>query len=268
VNLCVSNIAWNVDEDSAAMNLLQEMGVDGIELAPTRWWPDLSRVSLQQVAEVRSVFNGCGVKPLAFQSVLFGQPQLSIFDPSTRKACRDYLLHVIELACRLAVPIIVFGSPRNRRRGTLSIEMALASATEFFGDLSQNARKSGVRICFEPNPSSYGGDFGCTVQESMALIEAVDSDGFQLNLDLGGISMNGETPSQVVHRACDRIGHVHLSEPNLSGFLKPVGPHHEAGDALVNVGYSGAISLEFRRQSSGLAAVVEAVAFARSVYRC
>ena len=268
MKLCVSNIAWNVDEDFAALVLLRSMGVYGLELAPTRWWPDLTQVSNQQATQKRSELGLYGLKATAFQAVLFGHPHLSIFDPLTRNTCRDYLTHVIHLAERMDVSTIVFGSPKNRRRGELSHVQAVVSAVEFFGELSHRAESAGVRICFEPNPAAYGADFGCTVRDSMGIIEAVDSEAFLLNLDLGSVAMNGEDAGDVIRRAGSRIGHVHISEPNMSGFPNPMGPHRDAAEALLSVGYQGNISLEFKRQITGLDAVVDAVNFARLVYRC
>ena len=266
--LCVSNIAWTADQDEAALELLASLGVTHLEFAPTRWWPDLSKVDDDQIFRARAVWERFGFQAVAFQSLLFGQPALTLFDPSRREACRRYLESVIDLAGRMGVSALVFGSPKNRWRGSLSDEEASAVAIPFFQSLALRAAALNVRFCFEPNPSVYGADFGCTLKESLSLIEAVDRPAFCLNLDTGAMTVNDEDPLESVTRASGRVGHVHLSEPSLGSFETPRASHHQISQALQKVGYDGIVSLEMRPPANGLAALKEAVTFVRTVYPC
>lgn len=268
MTLSVSNIAWTTAQDEAALHLLASLGVRHLELAPTRWWPDLSEVGDGQVARARVVWERFGFKVVAFQSLLFGQPSLNVFEPSAREACRRYLEAVIDLAGRMGVSTLVFGSPKNRMRGILSDTEAFAVAVPFFQAVACRAEAARVRFCFEPNPAAYGADFGCTVQESLSLIEAVDRPAFCLNLDTGALAVNGEDPEESVTLARGRIGHVHASEPLLAAFGTPRADHPRVSQALQDVGYDGVVSIEMRSSAAGLDALAEAVAFVRTVYPC
>ena len=268
MNLCVSNIAWSPAQDEAALEQLASLGVKYIELAPTRWWPDLSRVTDDQISSVQTQWSRSGLRAVAFQAVLFGQPQLSIFQDSTRAACLEYLKAVTDLAARMGVTAIVFGSPKNRLRGSRTSGEVLPEAVAFFQTLGQHAAERNVRFCFEPNPAEYGADFGCTLLESTDLVDAVNSPGIWLNVDAGAIRINQEDPTVVISRASGRIGHFHISEPFLGDFTEPKGDHHSLAKMLQQVGYDGIISIEMKAQPTGMAAVVEAVRYARSVYLC
>ena len=268
MRLCVSNIAWKAEQEPEALELLLSLGVNCLEVAPTRWWPDLSSVDSEQILRVQEQWSKLGFTAVGFQAILFGRPDWSIFDDLTRDASLRYLQAVISLGFRMGISAIVFGAPKNRVRGSRSHEQAHEEAVSFFRVIGQTAFECGIRFCFEPNPVSYGGDFGCTMEESMTLVEGVDSPGFWLNLDSGAIALNGENPHEVVERARGRIGHVHISEPWLAGFSRPTAPHRELASALERVGYDGIVSVEMRASENGLDGVRQAVEFVKSVYPC
>lgn len=268
MQLCVSNIAWPTTEDDETHALLAASGVRLIELAPTRWWPDLSQVTADQTAECRARLERHGLRIAAFQAVLFGRPELGVFDAATREPCARYLEAVIELAARLGVTAIVFGSPKNRLRGRLSPAEAMAEATPFFRRLGDFAAARGVRFCFEPNPTAYGADFGRTFAEAAELVRAVDSPGFWLNVDGGALTLNAEDPVASFALAPTRLGHFHISEPFLGPYDAAKGNHRALAAALQSVAYDGVVSLEMRAQEDGLAAVARAIQFARAHYPC
>lgn len=268
MKLCVSNIAWQPEKDREASELLASLGIARLELAPTRWWPDLSKVQSDEISRVQSVWMRYGITAVCFQAILFGKPELSIFDESSRESCLIYLQAVIRLASRMGVSSVILGAPKNRIRGFRSLDQAMEEAVSFFRLIGKFAEECRVRFCFEPNPVQYGGDFGCTTEESLDLVERVASPGFWLNLDSGAITVNRENPSEVVARAVGRIGHVHISEPGLGGFSGPSDSHAELAKALEKVGYDGVVSIEMRASQEGLRGVGKAVAFARLIYPC
>jgi D-psicose/D-tagatose/L-ribulose 3-epimerase len=268
VTLSVSNIAWTAAQDEAALELLASLGVRHLELAPTRWWPDLSDVSVEQVDQARVGWERFGFQVVAFQSLLFGQPSLTVFEPARREACRRYLEAVVDLAGGMEVPSVVFGSPKNRLRGALSDAEAADVAVPFFQAVARRAEAAGVRFCFEPNPPGYGADFGRTLRESLELIERVDHPAFCLNLDTGALALTGEDPRESVIRARGRIGHVHVSEPLLGSFDAPRAEHRRVSEALQEIGYDGVVSIEMRSQDPGLKVLEEAVGYVRTVYPC
>lgn len=268
MQLCVSNIAWTEAEDETALALIAGAGVTHLEIAPTRWWPDLSKVTDDQIEAVSSRWTRHGLRLAAFQAVLFGKPELSVFQEATRDVCLEYLRRVVDLAHRMGAGAIVFGSPKNRLRGNRSIEEVHEQAVPFFRKLGEHASAQGVRFCFEPNPTQYGADFGCTMMESAALVADINSPGVWLNVDAGAITLNAEPASKAIALATGRIGHFHVSEPFLGSFAESRGDHRGLACALKKVGYDGVVSIEMKTQERGLAAVQEAVEFARRNYLC
>ena len=85
MKLAISNIAWRADEDAAALPMLRDLGVQGLEVAPTRLWPDLSTVTADDLAAARREIEAQGPPVVAMQSLLFGRPELQVLD---RKSTR------------------------------------------------------------------------------------------------------------------------------------------------------------------------------------
>ncbi|MEI6535113.1 MAG: TIM barrel protein, partial [Verrucomicrobiaceae bacterium] len=158
MNPAVSNIAWPAADDEAALGMLQASGVNLIEIAPTRHWPDLTQVDESEARGFAEILHQNGFSICAFQALLFGKPELQVFGSDNGRACLDYLESVCRLAGWMGAKALVFGSPKNRLRGALSFDAALAKATDFFRVLGDAAIKNGVIVCIEPNPSAYGCD--------------------------------------------------------------------------------------------------------------
>lgn len=266
MTLAISNIAWDPAEDDAVGQVLRDLGVSAVEIAPTKYWPAPSIPTVEQVAEVRKRWEDRGQRIIALQSLLYGRPELSIFGDSAATA--RFLIQVLEIAAGLGAGPLVFGSPRNRDRGERTIPEAIDEAVAFFRPLARRASDLGVVIGFEPNPTAYACNFATTVDEALAVVEAVDHPGFGLHLDIGILHMNGEDPAEAVRKALPRMVHAHISEPRLAAVPAGEVDHSAAASALRDAGWTGSISIEMRGDTDGnaLARVDRAVRFSKEVY--
>src|SRR5258708_16976960 len=131
MKLAVSNIAWPAGMDSLALPILSRHGATGIEIAPTKVWSRPIEVSEAEALAYRRQREGAGFEIVAFQALLFGQPQLSLF-AEPRRPFLDYVERIIQLASWLGARALVFGSPKNRRVGSLDPEKARVRAIEMF----------------------------------------------------------------------------------------------------------------------------------------
>src|SRR5262249_38901516 len=147
-----------------------------------------------EVLSVRRHWERRGLPIVALQSLLFGQPQHQVFGvAAVRRATWDYLAGMIDLAARCGAEALVFGSPKNRRRGALSIDEALRDATVFFRPLGERAARWGVCFCIEPTPPQYGCDFLLDTAQALRFVAQVDQPGLGLNLDTGGTALSGQS---------------------------------------------------------------------------
>lgn len=251
MKLAASNIAWSRDQDEAVAGLLQRLGFEAVELAPTAIWPAPAEVSAAAAREVRAFWEDHGLRISSLQALLFGQPQLVIFgDEAARAATARYLKSIIQLGGALGAEALVFGSPKNRARLGRPPEEAEAIAVRFFGELGTVAADAGTCLCLEPNPEAYGCDFITRSSEGLALVRKVNSPGFRLHLDVGGMTLAGEQVGPPLLEAMAAARHFHISEPNLVPIGEGGADHAAMAGALRDAGYSHWRSVEMRAAPS------------------
>jgi sugar phosphate isomerase/epimerase len=267
MKLAVSNIAWQDAEQPAVFELLRYSGVSGIEVAPTRLWPDWQGADAVTAEVVRDKFAQIGFEIPALQAILFGKPELKLFsDDESQQQLIDHLSLTIVLARSLGARVLVFGSPRNRQRGELSMQEAMSQAEGFFRKIGHLAEQAGVKVCIEPNPQDYHCNFITRWNEAAELVRCVDHPGFGLHLDSGCIHMAGDDAAEAIKTTIDLINHFHISEPKLSGFSSPQIDHLRIGQALAKAGYAGWVSIEMRRPEIPLQGLADAIKLVKEAY--
>jgi sugar phosphate isomerase/epimerase len=252
MKIAISNIAWEPAEDDTVRALMREFGTAGVELAPTKIWSNPATASEAEVDRARREWNNAGFQVAALQSLLFGRPELTVFDgEQSRAATGDYLQQVMLVAGRLGAGALVFGSPKNRRIGNTQPAEIERIARGFFQAMAKSAVVSNTCFCLEPNPPEYGCDYVTTVDEALEVIRAIDHPGLRLNLDTGIMAMNREPVEATIEAALPWIGHIHLSEPQLAVVGSGAVDHARIAEVLKKLGYDGWVSIEMRSSGNG-----------------
>lgn len=270
MRLAISNLAWPAGADAAVAPLLRAHGLEGVELALTKIWPEPLAASGADIRAYRDSWEKQGVRIAALQALLFGKPHWTLFGgDEARRQTLEYLGGIIERAAWLGARALVFGSPKNRQRGERSPREAWEIAVPFFRELGRIAHRQGVCFCIEPNPSAYGCDFVTTVAEGVELVDAVAEEGFALHLDTGGMTLAGDPPRASIAAAGERCRHFHISEPFLAEIGGATVVHGEWAEALRARDYRGWVSIEMAetKEAGGWSAAIErALALVRTVY--
>lgn len=267
--LAISNIAWTAEEEPAIAELLQELGVTNVEIAPTKVWDDPLTITDQQIKEYIAFWAGYGIRVVAFQSMLFTKPDLRIFkDETSAREAQELLKGYIALAGKMNVSALVFGSPKNRQKGELAIEEANVIATNLFTKLGDSAQTHNTIFCIEPNPTDYACDFVTNAEQGYELVRRVDSPGFKLHLDIAGMTLAGDDIAESIANSISELQHFHISSPSLGQVEDNDVQHRVASDALRDAGYKGYVSIEMRPGDAGtnVERVRTAVTFAQDAY--
>jgi len=216
MRLSISNIAWDVAEDEQIAALLASAGVDAIDIAPGKYFPQPAQATEQQALAVRDAWRARGIEITGMQALLFGTSGLNVFgDAVSQAALLDHLEAVCRIAGWMGAPRLVFGSPKNRDRSGLDEQQAHAMAEVFFRRLGDIAQTHGVIICLEPNPTCYGANFMTNAVETAKVVRLVDHPAVRMQFDTGALAINDEDPFAVLADCAELIGHVHASEPQL-----------------------------------------------------
>jgi sugar phosphate isomerase/epimerase len=268
MKLAVSNIAWPREQDGAVADLLLAHGVEGVEVAPTKLWPDPTAATDAEIDTVRRTWADRGLPIIAAQALLFGKPELTLFDAAdVRERSIDYLRRIIRLCGRLGAASLVFGSPKNRLVGRLDRAAVLRIAVKVFTRLGEIAASEGTCVILEANPPEYGADFVTRAGEAIELVRLVNHPGFRLHLDTACMTLAGDPPAATIADGFDLLRHFHVSEPQLGVVGQGPVEHAEFAAALKRLSYARWASIEMREtQPFSLDALAGAVDFTRRIY--
>lgn len=267
MSISISNIAWDRDQDSAVADLLGKHGVHHIDVAHSKYFPVPSDASDTSVDNVRKWWTERGVRITGMQALMFGTQGLNVFaDQCVQQQLLEHLRHVFRIAAGLGAGRLVFGSPRNRDRGDLSVEAANQIGAAFFHQAGDLAQAAGVVLCLEPNPEHYGANFMTTTESTAEVVTLTGHPHIQMQLDTGAVFMNGEEPTHLLPRYAPIIGHIHLSEPNLAE-LGSMTSHHDPLAALIGKHLrSRPLAIEMLPPNDGIAGIERALVFALEQY--
>jgi D-psicose/D-tagatose/L-ribulose 3-epimerase len=265
MRLAVSNIAWARHDDPQVFALLRELGADGVEVAPTVVWPEWNGATTLAADAYRRRLASEGFEVPALQAILFGRPELQLFASNGRRALFDHFVFVADLATALGAKVLVFGAPKNRRRGPLDASCTVERAADVLRRIGEICLERAVVLGLEPNPVEYGCDFVTNVTEARELVDRIAHPGVQLHLDAGAMTLTGGNIADAIASAGPFV-HYHASEPMLDQFCQPRGEHAAAGRALRAAGYDRWISIEMRRAAAELPAIRQAIAYVLKAY--
>lgn len=245
MKLAVSNIAWDIHNDPNIFSLLRKNGVQGIEIAPTKVWPDWNGANSSSAKKYRKRLFNEGFEVPALQAILFGKPELQLFVPEAKHALIEHIKYVSELGSVLGARVLVFGAPKNRRKGQLSTNEALKYAAEIMREIGEICSEFGVCIGWEHNPIEYGCDFITNAADARGFIDLIDSSGIQLHLDSAGLHMCGGNINEII-RSIGPFAHYHISEPMLAPLVGGVIDHKASLQTLRDISYKNWISIEMK----------------------
>lgn len=244
MRLSISNIAWAADNDSAVYGMMSDLGFKGLEIAPTRIFPDSPYDKCTEAAAwSRNLLAGYGFLVPSMQSIWYGRKENLFNSVEERDALMRYTEAAIDFAKAIGCRNLVFGCPKNRAipEGMNETD-AHRIAVDFFRALGDYAVAHGTVVGIEANPAIYGTNFINRTEEALSLIKEVASDGVRLNLDVGTMVANDESVD-VLRGNVHLVNHVHVSEP----YLKPIqhrSLHAELLSMLSENGYAGFVSIE------------------------
>lgn len=216
MRLAISNIAWDAAEDEAIAKLLQRFGIDAIDVAPGKYFPEPANATEEDIALVKKLWLERGIEITGMQALLFGTTGLNVFGAiESQEAMLQHLSAVCRIANGLGAKQLVFGSPKNRDRAGLTDQETMDMAVSFFRRLGDIAQSYGVVICLEPNPTCYGANFMTTSLETAQVVRQIAHPAIRMQLDTGALTINGEDSFAILQDCKSLISHVHASEPDL-----------------------------------------------------
>jgi D-psicose/D-tagatose/L-ribulose 3-epimerase len=267
MKLSISHIAWPPEQEEFYLKRLAGFGCSGLEIAPSRLWPEPLQANKKQRLAFKNQVQAWGLEISALHALLYQRHDLGLFRTLEVEARTiAYIEGLCELAADLGARVLVFGSPKNRRRGDLPLEQALAQATRFFSRIAHRAAAVGVCLCIEPlGPGET--DFISTAREGLTLVEMVNHKGFGLHLDAKAVAEEGKDFLAIIRPVLHRLEHFHINDPELVEVNSTGAVDHAAlGHTLKNVGYRKYVSIEMRTLPEYPQAIERSLRLAQKAY--
>lgn len=237
---CVSNLAWVKEEENKAIKILKNNNINYLEFAP-----NLLIKNKNEIKKIKKKWAAKGIKLYSMQSILFGEENAFIFGSKTQNEIFfNAIKSKINLANKLNVKIIIFGSPRNRKTFGKRKNLLNKIFIKTFKKLSKYCKKKNVIICVEPNPKIYKSEYLNNMDEVIKIIKKIKNKFIKINYDLGASIANKENIKTSFQKNVDLIGHVQISAPglgNLNRFKKDV---KKFSEILQFSKYKGQVSME------------------------
>ena len=249
MKLAISNIAWQKHDDYKTLRILKKYDVLGIEVAPTKLWPNWEGASYKEARKYKDVMKDHGFVLPAMQAILFGKPELQIFDLESHSAFLEHIKLVADLANGFGSKVLVFGAPNNRKRGQMPYSEANDIAIEFFHKAGEICELRECCIGLEHNPVEYRCDFVTNVLDAKELVKKVNHNGFRLHVDSAGLHMCGGDISNILQLAGEFV-HYHISEPMLEPIFDGEVDQKKGIDTLKSMRYQNWVSIEMKQPSS------------------
>ncbi len=244
MKLSISNIAWSSENDRLVYSIMKDNGFTGLEIAPTRVFPESPYDRLDEAGKMSSDLKETyGFVIPSMQSIWYGRNEKLFGSEEERNTLIQYTKKAIDFAEVIGCRNLVFGCPRNRN---MPDGADCSIAVPFFKELGDYALLHNTVIGLEANPPIYNTNFINDTSSALDLISEVGSEGIKLNLDLGTVIANEEDVSVLVGRE-NLLNHVHISEP----MLKPIEErelHKELASILASCNYQGFVSIEMGKQ--------------------
>ncbi len=261
MKLSVSNIAWTAEQDAWAYDKMKQYGFTGLEIAPTRIFPEAPYEDTVRSRTWRKALEvSYGFSVPSMQSIWYGRKERIFGSGRERDILLSYTKKAIDFAESVDCKNLVFGCPRNR---SLPEGAEAGAAVGFFKALGEYAQAHGTVVGMEANPPIYHTNYINDTQSALSLIAQVASPGFLLNLDVGTMLENGEEAALLSGRV-HLISHVHISEPGL-GCIRPRRLHGELAALLRSEGYQGFVSIEMGKQENPKS-LEEAMAYVKECF--
>lgn len=193
-------------------------GYIGLEVAPfTLGNPET--LTILEAEKYGSIVRDHGLDMVGLHWLLAKTEGYHLTDPSPATSQRtfDYARRLAEICAAMGGKIMVWGSPQQR---TLAPEWSRTDAdlrfVDFFQRLSPHLVELDVTVAFEflgPKETNFIN----TAEETILLLEKIDSPNVRLHLDVKAMSADSKPIAQIVRDSLPWTAHFHANDPNLRG---------------------------------------------------
>ena len=219
MDLCISSLAWNLENKNKIYSFLNDKNIKYIEIVPNK----ISKFGLfddyKNYIKLRKEWESFDIKAVSMQSLHFGLDNCYLFNSNEeRNNLLKYTIKAIEVANILDIKHLVFGSPKLRIiKDNMPYNDAINIAKDFFFKISKEASRYNIIIGIEPNSKQYGTNFLTNTIDTYNFVKEINLNNIGINLDLSTIILENENLNNSIDivNSLNKPFHSHISLPFL-----------------------------------------------------
>lgn len=219
MDLCISSLAWNLENRYKIYSFLNERKIKYIEIVPNK----ISKFGLfdnyKNYIKLKNEWENFNIKAVSMQSLHFGLNDCSLFNSDEeRNNLFKYTIKAMEVANILGIEHLVFGSPKLRIiRDNMPYNDAINIAKDFFYKISEEASKYNIVVGIEPNSKKYNTNFLTNTTDTYNFVKEINLSNIAINLDLSTIILENENLEDSIDivNSLNKPFHSHISIPFL-----------------------------------------------------
>ncbi|MDA9084803.1 sugar phosphate isomerase/epimerase [Candidatus Pelagibacter sp.] len=246
MKLLISNLAWNYDENEKFIKLLKKNKITNLEFAPSKLLQN--NFKSKNLIITKNFWKKNGIKLYSMQSILYGIDDCFLF--GSKKQRSNFIKEIfkkIDLAKKLGVKVIVFGSPTNRKRFKKKKNILDKIFLDTLKKVASYTAKKKIYFCLEANPKIYKSEYLNYTKDALKIVKRINNKYLMINLDLSTVIQNKETINDLINQNIKYIKHVQISVPYLLNVLKYKNRIRELIKLLKFYKYNNNISIEMIR---------------------
>lgn len=222
-----------------------ETDYQGVEIAPFTLAESITQVSPGRRKEIRQVAQDAGVEIVGLHWLLASPRGLHIHtrDEALRRKTVDYLRALIDFAGDVGAPVMVFGSPAQRRLEDGDAKGAWERTQDSYRQVLPLLKERNVTLCQESLPAPES-DFILTAAEGARMVRELDHPNFRLMLDVKSMCSEDRPPAEIIREFAPLVEHFHANDANRRGPGFGDTDFRPIAAALREAGYNGYVSVE------------------------
>lgn len=223
---------------------VKDTGYDGVEIAPFTFGERVTDVPADQRRTIRQVAEDNGLEIVGLHWLLASPKGLHIHtrDAALRQQTVDYLRALIDFAGDVGAPVMVFGSPAQRRLEEGDWQGAWERMQDSYRQVLPALTERNVILCQESLPAPES-DFILTAAEADRMVKEIDHPNFSLMLDVKSMCSEAKPPSEII-REFPYFKHFHANDASRRGPGFGETDFRPIASALRGTGYDGYVSVE------------------------
>ena len=225
---------------------VSSVGYEALEIAPFTLTDDVRKLSAEERRRIRELADSYGVGIAGLHWILVTPKGLHITHPElgVRRKTIEYIKALIKFNSDIGGKVLVVGSPEQRNvLPGVTRDRAWNYARGAFRECSLYAEEYDVILCLEPL-ARHLTNFINTAEEAMRMIDEVAHPNFKLILDVYSMCDEGRPIGSIIRSAKGYLAHFHANDDNKKGPGFGNVNYREVANALIEIGYSGYVSVE------------------------